>query len=95
MSKYPWQDTYVMFLYIRHESFEEGDRPLEACCECESVEILKEGLTELILKTLALTPYDGRFSVEMIIEENGEYFDSDEWWVVVNKAKNVIEYFEV
>lgn len=86
MNRDIWQINFKMTLYIY-----EGAEPCSVSVEGESVALLKEQIEELILKSVHS---DGKYLVEMLIEAEGEYYDSDEQTVRVSLAENKV-YYEV
>ena len=62
---------------------------LSVSVEGESVELLKEQIDELVLKTV---PKSGSYFVEMLIKEYGEYYDHDDHWVKVDLENKKVEY---
>lgn len=92
MSRLPWEKDFKLTLFIYPENNGElSSEPLKVEIEGESVELLKEQIDELILKTV---PESGKCFGEMLIEADSEYYDSDEQWfnVLLEEKRVVYDY---
>ena len=61
--------------------------PVVVSAKDESLSYLKGKVNELILSSVII---DGKCFVEMIVTENGRYFDYYEWWCSVDHEHNVV-----
>ena len=86
--------VYKMSLYVYPVSLCGSDlqkgSPLEVTAEGTDLYEMKLKTEELVLSAVA-PDYDGECFVELRVEKDGEYCESDEWWVDVDLVEKKVK----
>lgn len=85
---------YIMSLYVYPvekcgTDLQRGE-PLEESAEGTDLYELKMKANQLIMSAMSSEGYDGECFVEVRVEKDGEYCESDEYWVNVDLVENKV-----